>query len=162
MSVARSGERVLGSADAQLGGAGGPGSPALRRLGLLGDVDLLGTGGLVRGGGVLAAPEGLPGGAGELQSPWYPLPVLIDQSPPDSHWARRSHTEPSETDGAEAPGVPERAEMREDWPERERSDESESEPSESELPESERAEAELTQPELPVTEASQAEPHAGG
>src|SRR5699024_2333602 len=73
MSVARSGERVLGSADAQLGGAGGPGSPALRRLGLLGDVDLLGTGGLVRGGGVLAAPEGLPGGAGELQSAVVPI-----------------------------------------------------------------------------------------
>src|SRR5690625_5728205 len=73
MSVARSGERVLGSADAQLGGAGGPGSPALRGLGLLGDVDLLGTGGLVRGGGVLAAPEGLPGGAGELQSAVVPV-----------------------------------------------------------------------------------------
>src|SRR5690625_1852937 len=61
-------ERVLGSADAQLSGAGGPGTPALRSLGLLGDVDLLSTGGLVGGGGILAAAEGLPGGAGELQA----------------------------------------------------------------------------------------------
>src|SRR5690606_23649811 len=38
--------------------------------------------------------------------PEKPLPVLIDQFPPDSHWARRSHTPPDAAAGAEAPVLP--------------------------------------------------------
>src|SRR5699024_11643702 len=86
----------------------------------------------------------------------------LDQSPPDSHWARRPHTEPSETDGAEAPVLPERSELREDWLELERSDESESEPSESELSESELSESELSESEPSESELLESEDSGAG
>src|SRR5690606_9608948 len=45
-----------------------PGALALARQDLLGDLDLLGLGGLVGGGGVLRAAVAGPGGGGELQT----------------------------------------------------------------------------------------------
>ena len=64
-----------------------PGAEPLRAQDVLGDADLLGA----RGGrGIARAAVGGPGGLLELQAAVRPLPVLVDQLPPDSHWAMAS------------------------------------------------------------------------
>ena len=64
-----------------------PGAEPLRAQDVLGDADLLGA----RGGrGTACAAVGGPGGLLELQAAVWPLPVLVDQLPPDSHWAMAS------------------------------------------------------------------------
>src|SRR5690606_10341708 len=59
---------AVGTSEAGALAADGPGAGTLGVQGALGDRDLLGLGGLVRGGRVLAAAEGGPGGAGELEA----------------------------------------------------------------------------------------------